>query len=528
MGGLLRAAATVSGLTLVSRILGFGRDVIIAGVLGAGTGADAFFVAFKLPNLFRRLFAEGAFHAAFVPIFSGLLEGEGRVAARRFAERALALLVWTLLAITLVMEIVMPWAVPVLAPGFTDTAGKLALTADLARITFPYLLFIAVVALLSGMLQGVGRFAAAAAAPILLNVVLIAAALTLPALGMAPAFALAWGVAAAGVVQFLWLLAHTVRAGFPVRLPRPRLTARSRTLVRRVGPGAVGAGVYQINIVADTIFASLVGEGAVSWLYYADRITQLPLGVVGTAVGLALLPMLSRQLKAGQEAGAMDSQNRAAEFALLLTIPAMGALMVVPAPVIGVLFERGAFGAGDTAATAGALMAFALGLPAYVAVKVLAPGFFARGDTRTPVIMASLGFTANIGLNLALMGPLGHVGIALATSLAQWLNAGTLAMVLARRGFLRVDARLKSRAWRIAAATLGMAAGLWGGRRALAPLFDAGPWAGAGGLAALVLGGILVYAALARLAGAATLGELKAAMRRSGGGTDAGGGETRP
>ncbi len=511
---LFRAMATVGGYTMLSRLLGFARDVLIATLVGAGTVTDAFFVAFKLPNLFRRLFAEGAFNAAFVPLFAGLLETEGRDTARLFAERALSLLALVLLGLTILVELAMPLVMYVFAPGFAEVPGKMALTTEMSRITFPYLLFISLVSLLSGVLNSLGRFAAAAAAPVILNLCLIGALLGLSPLMPTQGHALAWGVALAGVLQFLWLIWNCHKAGMDFYLPRPRWTPRIRLLVRRIGPGALGAGVYQVNLVVDTILASLVGTGAVSFLFYADRLTQLPLGVVGTAVGIALLPLLSRQIRAGQDGAALDSQNRAVEVALLLTLPAAVALFVVAGPLVGGLFQHGAFSQEDRVATAHALMAFSVGLPAYVLVKVLAPGFFAREDTATPVKVAGVALVANIVLNLLLMGPLGHVGIALATALAQWLNAILLALLLVRRGVYRWDARLKRRLVRMGGACVAFAGVLWLMAWGLRGWTEGDSLHRILAVGVLVVAGLVAYGGLVRLFGAASLSEIKAALRR--------------
>ncbi len=463
---LLRSIATVSGFTMLSRVTGFARDILIANYLGAGLVADAFFVAFKFPNLFRRFFGEGAVAAAFVPLFSATLEKEGEAEAKLFAERAFAVLGLALGLLVAVMMIAMPVAMLVFAPGFSEVPGKQELAVDLSRITFPYLLFISLSALLSGLLNALGKFAAAAATPILLNLTLMAALLGFAGVTETPGHALAWGVSAAGVLQFVWLMGSARRAGVPIGLRRPTLSPRVRKLIKRVIPVALGAGIYQISLLIDTILASLVSEGAVSWLYYADRVNQLPLGVVGTAIGVALLPLLSRQLAAGQEADALRSQNRAVEFTLLLTLPAMAGLMVLADPIASVLFQRGAFTAADAQATGAALAAFSLGLPGYVLIKVLSPGFFAREDTKTPVYVASAALTASIVLNVVLMQILGHVGIALGTALGALLNGGTLWVLLHRRGYFHGDARLRRRAPRIAVAALVMAgaveAAQWG------------------------------------------------------------------
>ncbi|MFQ5984352.1 MAG: murein biosynthesis integral membrane protein MurJ [Alphaproteobacteria bacterium] len=511
----LRSVATVGGYTMVSRVLGFVRDILIAAFLGAGPVADAFFVAFRIPNLFRRLVAEGAFAAAFVPLFSRHLEREGQSAARAFAEEALAVLLSTLLLFTILVEISMPWLMHVIAPGFGDEPDLFALAVRFTRRTFTYLLFMALVALLGGVLNSLYRFAAPAAAPILLNVVLIAALLGAAERGQtAVGHALAWGVAAAGAGQFLWLVVACRRAGVSLSLPRPHFTPDVRRLLRLMLPAAFAGGVMQINLVIGTAIASLLPTGAISYLYYADRVYQLPLGVVGIAVGTALLPNLARKLRSGGPKSAMDTHARALEISLLLTLPAAAALMTIPSPIITVLFERGAFDAVASQATAAALIAFAFGLPAYVLVRVLSPGFFAREDTVTPLRIAVLAVVANVLLSLALFRPLGHVGIALATALSAWLNAALLWRILKKRGFLEIDDRLKTRLPRMVMASAAMAGLLALGAWALAaPLAGSLPLRIAA-LAFLVAGGVAVFAVLAQALGAANLGELRRMMRK--------------
>ncbi len=511
---LLGSIATVGSYTMLSRILGFARDILIAAMLGVGPVADAFFVAFKLPNFFRRLFAEGAFNAAFVPLFTARLTEDGHAAARRFAEETFAVLVVTLIVLCTALQIAMPWAMHVFAPGFVGDPERFDLTVELARITFPYLIFISLVSQLGGILNSLGRFAAAAATPILLNLCLIAALVGLTPVLATAGHALAWGVFAAGIVQFLWLIVACRRAGMTFRLPRPRLNPRVKRLLVLILPGAVGAGVVQINLMIGVIIASLLPTGSISYLYYADRIYQLPLGVIGVAVGTALLPLLSRQLRAGADADAMASLNRALEFSILLALPAAAALMVMPGPIVSALFERGAFDAGAARATAEALVAFSAGVPAYVLVKVLAPGFFARHDTATPVKIAALSVVLNIGLSLALMGPLLHVGIALAQAISAWVNAILLAVMLLRRGHLVLDARLKDRLARICLASVGMAAVLFAAASGLAPMLAGGAAARGAALAMLVLGGLAVYGALALALGAAALADIRGALRR--------------
>ena len=514
---LLRSIATVGGYTMISRLLGFARDILIAATLGAGPVADAFFVAFKLPNFFRRLFAEGAFNAAFVPLFTRQMSEGGRDAARAFTEEVLSVFVVTLLFFVTALQVAMPWVMYGFAPGFADDPYRFGLAVELAQVTFPYLLFISLVSQLGGVLNSLGRFTAAAATPIILNLCLIAAILGLSPFLETPGHALAWGVAVAGAAQFIWLMVACHRAEFRLRLLRPRLTPRVKRLLFLMLPGVIGAGVVQINLLIDVVIASLLPSGSVSFLYYADRINQLPLGVIGVAVGTALLPLLSRQLRAGDDAAATASTNRALEFALLLTVPGAIALMVMPDLIVSVLFERGAFGVAETAATSAALAAYALGLPAYVLIKVLAPGFFAREDTATPVKVAAFCVAINLVLNLALMGPLLHIGIALATAISAWINAGLLAWLLVRRGHFVADARLRRAIPRTLLASAAMAGALWFAQDVLSGIADADAARAAVVLAVLVALGLVVFAAAAVGFGAARLADIKRLLDRSSG-----------
>jgi putative peptidoglycan lipid II flippase len=512
---LLRPIATIGGYTLVSRVLGFLRDVLVAAYLGAGPVADAFFVAFKFPNFFRRLFAEGAFNAAFVPIFAGMVATSGREAARRFAEDAMAVLLAALFALLVAAELAMPWIMRGLAPGFVADPVKFTLAVELTRITFPYLLFISLVSLQGGVLNSLDRFGAVAFTPVLLNLCLIGGLIGLAGLTPTPGHALAWGVAGAGVAQFLWLAWATGRAGMSLSLPRPRLTPEVKRLLTLMLPAALGAGVVQVNLLVDIVIASLLPTGAVSYLYYADRIYELPLAVIGIAIGTTLLPALSRQARRGATAEAVATLNRGLEAALLLSLPATAALAILPLPIISVLFERGAFGAAEAAATASALAAYAAGLPAYVLIKVLTPGFYAREDTRTPVKIAVVCVIANTAVALALMGPFAHVGIAFATAVSAWINVAALAVILKRRGHLVPDAALLKRTPRMILASLIMGGVLWWLLPLLAGwLRDDLAWRFAA-LLALVVAGMLVFAAAAMLTGAADQDEIRRLFRRA-------------
>ena len=509
-----KSILTVGGWTMGSRVLGLVRDILIAQFMGAGAVADAFFVAFKFPNFFRRLFAEGAFNAAFVPQFAGMLASDGPAAAKKFAQSVLAVLIAVLLPLTLLAQIAMPQIMVVLAPGFRHAPETFALAVDLTRLTFPYLLFMAIAALMSGVLNSLERFAAAAAAPIVLNIVLISALLGLTDQLPTAGHALAWGVAAAGAAQVVLLAIALARADMTLALPMPRLTPGVKRVLKLMVPGAIGAGVVQINLVVDTILASLLPAGSISYLYYADRVNQLPLGVVGVAIGVALLPMMARQLANGDQAGAMASQNRSVEIALLLTVPAAFALIAMPTPIVAMLFERGSFDAASTVATAHALQAFAIGLPAYVLIKALAPGFFARADTVTPVKIAAVAMIVNVIAAIVLMRFFAHVGIALATALSAWINAAALLFILRARKYFVFDTRLVTRVPRIVLAAALMGAALYFGAEIAAPAF-AGPLVlRLAALAGLVVGGLALYGALVIGIGAASLEDMLALLRR--------------
>jgi putative peptidoglycan lipid II flippase len=476
--------------------------MLIAAMLGAGPIADAFFVANKLPNLFRRLFGEGAFNAAFVPSFSGLLTAEGPAAASRFASEAFAVMTFWLGLITILGEVFMPYLMAVLAPGFEADPAKFALAVDLSRITFPYLILICLAALVSGVLNGMERFAAASASYVLYNVISISCMLELTPYVPTAGHALAWGVSVSGVAQLGLLLWAVRRAGMGLHLPRPRLTPQIRVLLRRMAPGLVGAGVTQLNLAVDVIIASLLPAGTVSILYYADRVQQLPLGVIGTAVGTALLPLLSRQARSGEAAASVATLNRAIEYALFLTLPAAVALIVSAYPVMSVLFGRGAFDPETARLSSQSLAAYALGLPAFVLVKVLAPAFFARGDTATPVKIGMAAVALNLAMNVAFMVPLRHMGPALATSLAAIFNTLWLGGMLARRGQLRLDAEVRRRSLRMLAAAAAMGGALWVTQRVLFATPSHGV-ARMAALGALVTVGLVVYGAAALAFGAA-------------------------
>jgi putative peptidoglycan lipid II flippase len=503
---MLKGIMTVGAWTMASRVMGLIRDLLIADVLGAGPISDAYFVANRLPNLFRRLFGEGAFNSAFVPVFSGLLVTEGEDVARGFTEEAAAALAFWLLILTVLGEIFMRPFLHLMAAGFTDDPAKFELTVVLARLAFPYLLLICLAALLSGVLNAMNRFVAAAAAPLLYNAFAIAAMYALVPFVPTAGHALAIGVSASGVAQLALLYWAVRRSGLKLHLPRPRMTPRMRLLLRRMAPGLVGAGVTQLSLAVDTVIGTYLPEKSVSFMYYADRINQLPLGVLGTAVSTALLPLLARQVSAGRQDLALGSLNRALEYAMLLTFPAAAALSIIADPILQVLFVHGAFTHADATMSAQSLAAYAAGLPAFVLIKVLGPGFFARGDMATPVKIGTGILVLNIALSLALMHPLKHVGPPLATTLAMTVNFLLLATLLLRRGYFVPDRLLWSRMARMCVATAAMSLGLWALRDRLVPV--PGLHVSILSLAVMVGSGMAAYGAAA-----AALGLMRVARR---------------
>lgn len=525
---LYRAFATVGGLTLVSRIMGFLRDIALAAVLGAGPVAEAFVVAFRLPNLFRRWFGEGAFNSAFVPLFTKRLEGEGRAAARAFASEALSGLTFLLLALSAAAMIAMPWLMHALAPGFASDPAKFDLAVAMSRIAFPYLLCMSLVALLSGVLNSLGKFVESSAVSIVLNLTLMAAMGIAWGLGFgngpAAGLVMAWGIFAAGVLQLMLLVDGARRNGMLPRLGWPRLSPGVRELIRLGVPGIIAGGVTQINIVIGGMIASLQA-GAVSWLYYADRLYELPLAIVGIAIGVVLLPDLARHLRSGDQTALMDSQNRSLEFAMLLTVPAAAALAVVPDHIISVLFERGAFGSNDAKQVSAALALFALGLPAFVMVKVFSPAFFAREDTQTPMRYATISLVLNTLGSVGLffwfreIGWSPHLGIAIATSIGGWLNAGLLLASLLGRGHFIADRRLLWALPMILVSAGVMSAVLYAGAQYLAPWLDLRQpvWVRGCALGLLLGGGAVTFFAMTFLTGALRIGMVKRLFRRGGG-----------
>lgn len=498
---LIKSTLTVGSFTLLSRITGFVRDVIMANMIGASFLSDAFFVAFKLPNFFRRLFAEGAFNAAFIPSFAALLTEKGQKAAIDFAGEVLSVLLVVLLALNAIFILFMPWIMPVFAPGFADSPEKFDLTVALSQITFPYILFISLVSLLGGILNSLGKFAAPAASPILLNLCMIGGMLWLTASTATPAHALAISVFIAGIVQFVWLMVICLRHGCMPGITLPRLTPQVKAMLLLMAPAALGSGVQQLNLLVDVIIASHIPD-AVSYLYYADRITELPIGVIGVAIGTVLLPMLSKQIRAGEIDAARQQMNRALELVLLFGLPATAALLVIAEPIIRVLYMHGAFTGDDMAATTMALIAFTAGLPAFLAVKVFAPGFFANHDTKTPFKIALVCVVINLVLNLILIHPFKHVGMAMATTAAGWVNVALMAHILRKRGVFAPDALLKTRLLKMAAAAKIMALALFLIDVVAAPFYQQEVFIRTGALFVVIVLGMVIYGSVTMALGA--------------------------
>ena len=616
---LLRSMATVSGFTALSRILGFIRDILMGYFLGSSHAADAFFAAFKFPNIFRRIFGEGAFNSAFVPLFSRELTSKGRKEAMHFASQTFSILAIVLLIITIIAIPLMSWITMVHAPGFSavktfrgdsnnnevsfdikikgskaiyfvienggnaeiknitlvknnnDTEnlldqsnwlsekGKLIkkyalskdknftrikgnaliknskegnthlsiyrnhpdtfnLTVTLSKITFIYLLCMALVAHMSGVLNTIKIFGMPAAAPVLLNMTFLAGFLIssifwgLKGDPVKYAHVAAWCVFVAGFLQLGALYFTCFRKGLRIKLCKPKISPQIKRLFVLMGPGVLAAGIQQINLLVGSIIASF-REGAISYLYYSERVYQLPLGVIGIGLGVILLPEVTKRLRNGDQIGAITSMNRGIELAMLLTIPASIALIVIPYPIISTLFQHGAFTAEDANLTALSLAGFAIGIPGYVLVRVLQPGYFARENTKTPMLIAGVTVIVNIVFSIMLFDSLGHIGIAIATSIAAWVNVALL--LLGLRNFWKPDARLKSRMPKILIASIVMGSLLWILHQTIKEMFNHDFWLRLGGVSMLVIFGITIYFFIAFKLKASSLKELKADFKKS-------------
>src|SRR5882724_5821932 len=450
---------TVGGYTLLSRLTGFARDIMLAAILGAGPVADAFFVALRLPNHFRAIFAEGAFNAAFVPAYAHLY-GQSEASAKLFADRIFTLLLSTQIVLLVVAWLFMPQVIAILAPGFSDDPARGELAIALTRITFPYLLLVTLVTLYGGMLNVMHRFASAAAAPIFLNLSMMAT-LALAAFFPGAGYAAAWGVLIAGFLEFFLLAGDAARSGILPRFAALKFDDDVRSFFRTLGPATVGSMGTQVALFADTIIATFLPAGALSALYYADRLNQLPIGVIGIAIGTVLLPEMSRRLTSGDHVGATAAQRRAFDFTLLFSVPFVAAFLTVPDVIMRAMFARGAFSKGDAAAAGATLAAYAVGLVPFVLIRSAVATFYARKDTATPVKAALIGVAANVGLKIALVGSLAQVGLALATAAGAWINLLLVVAFAVRAGYLELDSALTKSLAKFVVCGAVLAAALW-------------------------------------------------------------------
>ena len=450
---------TVGGYTLLSRLTGFARDIMLAAILGAGPLADAFFVALRLPNHFRAIFAEGAFNAAFVPAYAHLY-GRSEQSAKLFADRIFSLLLSTQIMLLVVAWLFMPQVIGILAPGFSDDPARGELAIALTRITFPYLLLVTLVTLYGGMLNVMHRFASAAAAPIFLNLSMMTT-LALAGFFPGPGYAAAWGVLIAGFLEFFLLAADAARSGILPRFAPLRLDEDVRAFFRGLGPATVGSMGTQVALFADTIIATFLPAGALSALYYADRLNQLPIGVIGIAIGTVLLPEMSRRLTSEDHVGATAAQRRAFDFTLLFSVPFVAAFLTIPDVIMRAMFARGAFSKGDAAAAGATLAAYAVGLVPFVLIRSAVATFYARKDTATPVKAALIGVAANVGLKIALVGSLAQVGLALATAVGAWINLLLVVAFAVRAGHLELDSALTKSLAKFVVCGAVLGAALW-------------------------------------------------------------------
>src|SRR5438874_4069043 len=451
---------TVGGYTLLSRVTGLARDIMLAAILGAGPLADAFLVAWRLPNNFRAIFAEGAFNTAFIPAYAHVQGERGEASARLFADRIFTLLFFSQLVLLILAWLFMPQALRILAPGFTDDLEQRRVAIELTRITFPYLLLITLVTLYGGMLNVMHRFATAAAAPIFLNISMMAA-LALAAFFPSAGHAAAWGVLISGFLQYFLLAGDLARHGGLPRFAPLRLDEDVRGFFRALGPATLGSMGTQVALFADTIIATFLPAGALSALYYADRLNQLPIGVIGIAIGTVLLPEMSRRITANDHDGAMRAQRRAFDFTLLFSLPFVAAFITVPDAIMRALFARGAFSKADAAAAGATLAAYAIGLIPFVLIRSAVATFYARKDTATPVRASLTGIAVNVALKLALVGSLAQIGLALATAVGAWINLLLVIGFAVRAGYLALDRAILRSFAKFALTGIILGAALW-------------------------------------------------------------------
>jgi putative peptidoglycan lipid II flippase len=512
---LLKAMATIASFTMLSRIAGMVRDMLTASILGAGPLADAFFVALKLPNFFRRVAGEGAFSVSFIPLYSKTIEQEGEEEGAKFAGQVFSIMAIILSLFSVVIMLGMPWIIHVIAPGFQHGTERYDLAVILTQITFPYLILMSLTALFGGMLNTHSKFAPFSAAPIIFNLTLILALVVFAPYFPTAGHAMAVGVTVSGILQLIMMVYFVRRYKIQFNWQRPKFSDKTRQLFKLMGPGVLSAGVFQVNLFVDMILASMLPTGAISFLYYADRLNQLPLSMVGIAVGTALLPMLSKSLAANNHEESKDLFNRSLEFCFFAALPAAVALLIIPYQMVSTLFEHGKFSASDTLQTSYVLMGYGIGLPAYVASKIFMTAFWAHQDTMTPVKISILTALSNIALSLLLIGPLGVAGIALSTGLVGWLQVFLLHRKLKDRDALEFDNRLRIVFPKLAICSCIMGISLTLLAYFLEPYFEHSLPIKIFALMVLLGGGALTYAAAIQITGVLKISDIKKYLKRS-------------
>ena len=512
---LIRSITTVGSYTIGSRLFGFMREVLTASFLGAGAAADGLVFAIKFPTFFRRLFAEGAFNASFVPFFAGLLATKGPEEARSFAEQILTLWVGILFLLILLIELFLPRILPVLVPGFSATPERLFYAIEFSRVTFPFIFFISITALYSGILNSFDKFSAVASSPMIGNMVIIAVVLGFHSAFFSSGCAFAWGVMVSGIAQCLWVWIPAFRKGMGLRFVWPRFDGNVTAFFKVFAPAAFGSGVVQVNLFIGAFIASWLPTGAMSYLSYADRLNQLPLSVIGVAVSTVLLPILSRHIRAKSWEEARQVQNQAIEFSMFLTLPSTIALIFLADPLIMVVFERGAFTHADAQATSMTLQALAIGLPAYVLIKIFSSSFFARQDTRTPIYTACAAIGVDIILSVLLMGTYHQVGIAFAIAASAWMNALCLGYLLWRQGYFVFEKRLIHFGSRMLITCGSTAVLLKGMQLCVQPLFSSGELARGSVVIGLLSAGVCGFLIFSHYMGALRFGDLRLMFART-------------
>lgn len=511
---LLKAMATIAGFTMASRVTGMVRDMLTASILGAGPIADAFFVALKLPNFFRRIAAEGAFSVSFIPLYSKTLEQEGEDEAGKFSGQVFSLMTIILAVFSVVMIVTMPWVIHVIAPGFEEETERYSYAVVMTQMSFPYLMFMSLTSLFGGMLNAHQKFGPFAAAPIIFNTTLIAFLVVFAQFFPSAGHSMAVGISVSGVLQLILMILYVRKHKIHFHLQRPQVSAKTKRLFKLMAPGVLSAGIFQVNLFVDMIVASLLPIGAISYLYYADRLNQLPLSMAGIAVGTALLPMLSKSLAANNKEESTDLFNRSLEFCFFVALPAAVALLIIPYPMVATLFEHGKFTESDTLQTSYVLMGYGIGLPAYIASKVFMTSFWAHEDTVTPVKISIITALANVMLSLLLIGWLGVGGISLATGLVGWMQVYLLHKQLKGKDALQFDSRLRINFPKIAVCSCIMAIVLSGSYYVLQPYFHDTLFVKITALVALLGAGAMTYMLAISVSGVLKITDIKKYLSR--------------